>query len=719
MSLASLIAAVALGSCVQATLPNFDGGLLNPEIRHLRAGEIMEGVKCAMVAFMHEREVSLLNSRKEAKRLLGGLSTKKCADAVGEHMRHARKFCDIEGEHFGPYHINGDMSIDPIGDKSIKIIYVNEKGKASDTPIICGLGGRWKWSWSPEDNKSPVAGSKQVWRLECVENKCDDPLIRKDYNKKGELNRSMGISVWDYAIIQDKANSKKERGCVPVPDYSRLALDPNQSASIQLTLAGTNSGFVNFQRIDAARTGINWILPGNPGTSSPFPQLMITPKATTTFDMSVVMPQSVHTYNQSAVPIDRYVDTPGPAPVRSTELNIRRQVSLSARRELISKGVPIDAFMNVKTSAQLKRLLSIYVRDSATINYLSAILQKELASKTPDQRLAALSDKLEAAMNTVFGDKLCNMDRCVWPTDPDRANAFADNWKTQDKKDLDDCPWALDHLRGKPNHRLASSINFGCRLVPDKLARLAIHLSPDKSDKKKSKQANEFYSKCDADTSTFGIDNTTRIDFLGLKKLLHNVVEKQDEAIYRGVPDITLSALNLSSVFQLTMEAQAGTHFFKIIPVLAPPNTEIKLDHTHTLKITLNGKKGKGDKQNPKRLADSCKERIGPGEGAQETELVKFAKLAVGAAIAAAKKADAAIADSRADPKNSTKRDAAVAAKIRADAARAAAEGAASKVGAEVAASGVMAPHYCDTAPGQLLESIIQAQDKSGSGGGQ
>ena len=93
--------------------------------------------------------------------------------------------------------------------------------------------------------------------------------------------------------------------------------------------------------------------------------------------------------------------------------------------------------------------------------------------------------------------------------------------------------------------------------------------------------------------------------------MLHNVVEKQDDAIYRGVPDIALSALTMTSAFQITMEAQAGTkHFFRIVPVLVPPNTEVKLDHTHTLKITLNGKKGKADKQNSKRLAESCRERV-------------------------------------------------------------------------------------------------------------
>ena len=63
-ALAASVVALLSTSCIEATLPRFDGGLLNPEIRFLRAGEIMEGVKCAMVAFMHEREKMLMRRRE-------------------------------------------------------------------------------------------------------------------------------------------------------------------------------------------------------------------------------------------------------------------------------------------------------------------------------------------------------------------------------------------------------------------------------------------------------------------------------------------------------------------------------------------------------------------------------------------------------------------------------------------------------------------------------
>ncbi len=47
---------VMLGSCESMVLPDFNGGMLNPDIRFLKAGEVMNGVKCAMTEFMRERE---------------------------------------------------------------------------------------------------------------------------------------------------------------------------------------------------------------------------------------------------------------------------------------------------------------------------------------------------------------------------------------------------------------------------------------------------------------------------------------------------------------------------------------------------------------------------------------------------------------------------------------------------------------------------------------
>jgi hypothetical protein len=129
--------------------------------------------------------------------------------------------------------------------------------------------------------------------------------------------------------------------------------------------------------------------------------------------------------------------------------------------------------------------------------------------------------------------------------------------------------------------------------------------------KSDGRQLNEFRQQCRTDIWTYSPDDTTRIDYLALKRILYRVIEEQEARIYTGIPDVTLSSLNLSSSFQIVLEATAGTsHFFRIVPLLAPPTTDIKADHTHTLKITLNGKKNKGDKSLSKKLYESCRERV-------------------------------------------------------------------------------------------------------------
>jgi len=53
-----------VAGCEELALPSFNGGLLNPDIRHLRTAEVMSGVKCAMVSFMAERERRVLQERE-------------------------------------------------------------------------------------------------------------------------------------------------------------------------------------------------------------------------------------------------------------------------------------------------------------------------------------------------------------------------------------------------------------------------------------------------------------------------------------------------------------------------------------------------------------------------------------------------------------------------------------------------------------------------------
>jgi hypothetical protein len=419
----------------------------------------------------------------------------------------------------------------------------------------------------------------------------------------------------------------KEKGCVPVPDYSRLALDPNQSATIQFTLIGNNSGFINFARIDAKKTSwFPFIQPGNATTAAPFPQLMINPKESTTFDVSVVMPQSVHAFNQSAVPADRvserspaltsgaprtsaaaaqsltYKDYPK---IDDKKLNFRN-LSAPLKSKLLKAQVNIeDVRKGLQDSKKfdvykLEELLKQQVQDKETV----ADLKRDLwmASKigrqgTTAQRPEEIVNWLEKEM---FSGGSCGRENlrglrsaccskyCEWPVKKEVAGNKSNEaeQKTRGLYFEARCEDAKELLRGKndaPSIALEERRDFVCSLYPKKLRRLAAqlpwveHKETVKPDKKQL--LNEFYEKCHADTSTFTVDNTTRIEFLGVKNLLHNIVGDQDKAIHKGIPDVTLSALNLTSNFQIAMEAQAGTsHFFRIVPVLVPPNTEVKLD---------------------------------------------------------------------------------------------------------------------------------------------
>lgn len=480
---------ILLSSCAELTLPQLDGGLLNPDIRFLRAGHIMECVKCAMVAFMHEREQGLLAERE--------------AEPSGGPLHQ------IEGAYFSPYQVN--------------------VGKA----VVLSLPGYRRCRYGEHYSYKPGG------RLACVPNNCDAALARP-----------LGASVWDYDILETN-QTIKEKGCTSVPDYSRFALDPTQSANIQLTLVGANSGFIFYTQIDALRTPLYpFIQPGNRSTGAPFPMLQVSPKATTTFDVTAVMPQSVHTYQQTAHPSDFARDRSLP-------------VSLTTKR--IAEA-PEEAGKANRGTEEIDELLKKAMEEST--------------QAFPQLKVRAIA---------------------------------------RYKSIKEDCEKAANLAKYLPDPALQREYTKKVQDVCDRLVatqrRIAAQL-PEEKPTPSRPQANEFMERCNIRTWSFDANDTTRIDFLALKRMLHNVVEYQERDVYRGIPDITLNSLILSSAFQLVLDASAGTKYFlRIVPVLVPPTLDLKADHTHTLKITVNGKKNKGDKQLPKRLYDSCRERVAPQDG--------------------------------------------------------------------------------------------------------
>lgn len=225
----------AIPACTSALLPSFDGGALNPDIHFLRAGEVMQGVKCAMVAFMKEREETLLKQRE--------------SDAGGFYK-----------------------NIETLGTTNTYLVNATNANAKNLNTTAANL----RRCDQPGIHWEKGAG--------CKPNRCD-----------AHEKTPLGVSLWEYPKTDDKSDKGT---CKPIPDYSRFALNSTQSAGIDLTLIAANTGQVAWSKIDANRLdpGHSFLAPGGGPNSAPFPSLSASMKGTTTFELAAVMPQTIHGY---------------------------------------------------------------------------------------------------------------------------------------------------------------------------------------------------------------------------------------------------------------------------------------------------------------------------------------------------------------------------------------------------------------------------------------
>ena len=120
----------------------------------------------------------------------------------------------------------------------------------------------------------------------------------------------------------------------------------------------------------------------------------------------------------------------------------------------------------------------------------------------------------------------------------------------------------------------------------------------------------EFKSQC----------GLLKVDFLALKRYITRIVDEQDQRIHKGVPNISLENFVLTSEFQISLDASAGTkNILRILPVLAAPTLGLVSDHTHSLKITFNGAKSRALITNTFSLKQKCIERV-TGAGVNLTQ---------------------------------------------------------------------------------------------------
>ena len=698
------VSLAGIAGCAEMLMPRFDGGLLNPDFQLLKAGDVMEGVKCAMVSFMHDREKELLKRREEEAHALAHGKGTPFFSAI--ETRGSNEFT------FSPYHLG------------------MTKGMRQ-----CEYGTH---AGCPKESKGCKLTPDKRHLQVCEANNCDEELI----STAGE-DRRLGAAVWDYGSGKGK--------CVPVPDYSRFALDETVAASALLTLQAANTGSVSYTRLIADGLPFHNIIASGLGPNQlPFPQLSATPKGTTTFEMTGVMPQSIHAFNQGITASTYAPSSPGDYRIREDDYFVGGVGGPEAARVArvaappaaaptapSGQGVPPDGEaaearrappppLSREDIAKLKTRITAtrdrtkpYFKIQPNLEAELDKLDKSIGTAKPVTR--ATGDEVTAGLDQIDNrrEQLNQQDR---QTDaeikdlirhlnhylefvfgdaksqpPSKSDARATDGKTtlkvptkatpkpgnadgasekddtklvrlddalvtfeRKKKDLIDLALKINNsdLATKALKDLTTqTANATARLIKAK-EDWAKKITDDKdSSRQKAKipafQTQEFAKRCRTDLWQFEVEAKTRVDFMGLKRMLDNVVERQEERVYRGIPDVTLDQLVLTSSFNFVLDTSAGTyHIFRFLPVLVPPTVGVKKEHTHSLKITLKGKKtknkGGGDESGSKRLIASCQQRVSVGKSEDQTGNLDF----------------------------------------------------------------------CTTEQGQLLEGILQALDKSNSGGG-
>jgi hypothetical protein len=579
---------ISLFGCTDLMLPRFDGGVLNPDIRYLRAAEVMQGVKCAMVAFMKERE-ALLHSRRNSTdpRLRGDLERIEVKKDKTKYLRNA----------------------------------LTAPLKAPE----CEIGRYVK-------REEFHLGSNA-----CRPNDC-----------KSKSFPRLSDSLWDYEQVWSKEKGiLEDKGCTPVPDYSRFALDSTQSASIELTLVGSNLGQVSYTKIDALSLDprSRLIAPGGGPNNALFPQLSLNGKDTTTLALTASMPQSIHGFQQKGRPfVSSFKVNPPRAAIKKGKVSKKNKlISSSKVRAKIRKPDSI-AIMEYNKTDVIKKLENYKLPEKVK----EKIAGLESTKPQVDDKNLALSEQARIAQQNVHAvtnskdiiDKTAELHRELVKLDQDEtktAEKLVRAYREVSEKlsDLGPQPKKVQAVEAQTDlNKVVAEIEVArqqaktpeIKAEAEKLrnetqraqkeivkAAADSPLSAGASAGGQNDETNHFAQGCGITASIAEVDSTTRIDYLGLKNILNNIVEEQnrEDRIYSGIPEVSLDSLVLTSAFQVVLDTSAGmSHLFHFIPIVIPPVAQLKVDHTHTLKITLRGPKNKKDPGAAKKLADSCRQRI-------------------------------------------------------------------------------------------------------------
>ena len=575
---------VMLGSCESMVLPDYNGGMLNPDIRFLKAGEVMNGVKCDMTEFMREREEDVVAERVEtvirrrendetAKRFLllygseyRDYSNTKANIYLGRIRAGVERHEGTDNE-LNPYATNLDSLQSHL--REIDSSDVDPRGGGK----LAGL------CWPHETGR--YKGMFRHWdvvKRKCVLNAPDKDAPPEEVGSGESCPQQIGLTIWNYDPHPNKGVATSH--CTAVPDYSRFALDRTQQATLQLTLLATNQGTVFFDFIDQSRLGVlkQIVTPGNRVAGAVFPKVDITAKGSTTFDMSVLMPQTIF-------------EAPGP----SSPYEIPAAKSAGAMRNnwnSISQGAAHSRQPRSPSPDRAGQLKSGAQGETSVTLGAGGYL------KLPEQWKEQVEKHPEVIMKHENGDYKFSLDADAKLIPSDKNAKIALDQALRQLKERDATLRADGTLIFK---KKAPSL----KPVPDVLTNKEIDLVANELTPYK-----QFAAGCGSN-GLMKVDATTEIDYLKLKEVLHNVVARQNEQVsYNGGPEVALDTLNLTSSFEIVLDISAGTSIFRLFPVVLPPQIGVKPDHTHTLKIALHGAKKKGDAQSGQHLVAACQQRL-------------------------------------------------------------------------------------------------------------
>jgi hypothetical protein len=223
-----------LASCAEI-FPRFDNPL-NPDIRLLRAGDVVDSVKCAVTSYLYNRALKVIREGHEKAKSAG---------------------CQIEPRWQFTYRWIDNKS----NTEAAKRCRETNDCQCSDLPAGKGIKQVDTLNCSP---------GYEVWAYQRAE--------------KGMCVRNGGCPP---------GTIPSGRGKCVLDDDSRFALDPTSDVTIDLTLTANNTGDMHYTRLDA--DGLGWlsriVVPGGVG-GAPFPSLRGRKKDVNAVQVKATMPQT-------------------------------------------------------------------------------------------------------------------------------------------------------------------------------------------------------------------------------------------------------------------------------------------------------------------------------------------------------------------------------------------------------------------------------------------